>query len=179
MLKLKPFEKYVGQDEVVNYVGIRADEARVGYISKKKNIKAVFPFRDDGIDYDGVMAILEDSGLGMPPYTAWGRTRSGCFFCFYQQKIEWIRLRQRYPDLYEEAKAYEVPNPVNGNVFYWCSDESLEELEKPERMREIEERWEETQRRAKVTNKNKPLISILAGHDAPAKPRDGCLMCSL
>ena len=179
MLKLKPFEKYVGQDEVINYVGIRADEARIGYISKKKNIKAVFPFRDDGVDYDGVMAILEDSGLGMPPYTAWGRTRSGCFFCFYQQKIEWIRLRQKYPDLYEEAKAYEVPNPVNGNVFYWCSDESLEELEEPKRMREIEERWEETQRRTKATNKNKPLISILAGHDAPAKPRDGCLMCSL
>lgn len=27
-LKLKPFEKYVGRDEVVSYVGIRADEER-------------------------------------------------------------------------------------------------------------------------------------------------------
>jgi len=26
MLKLKPFEKYVGDDEVINYVGLRADE---------------------------------------------------------------------------------------------------------------------------------------------------------
>jgi 3'-phosphoadenosine 5'-phosphosulfate sulfotransferase (PAPS reductase)/FAD synthetase len=179
MLKLKPFENYVGTDDVINYVGIRADEARVGYISKKANIKAVFPFREDGVDYDGVMRILDDSGLGMPPYTEWGRTRSGCFFCFYQQKIEWVRLKQKYPDLFEQAKAYEVPNPVNGNTFYWCSEESLAELEKPERMREIEERWLETQDRARKSKKNKSLISILAGHEGPERPREGCLMCSL
>jgi len=179
MLKLKPFERYVGDSKVVNYVGIRADEARVGYISKKPNIEAVFPFRDDGIDYEGVMQILKDSGLGMPPYTEWGRTRSGCFFCFYQQKIEWIRLKEKYPDLFEQAKAYEVPNPVNGNVFYWCSDESLEELEKSERMRQIEERWQETQDRERRSKKNRSLISILAGHEEAEKPREGCLMCSL
>ena len=39
-----------------------------------------------------VIRILEESGLGLPPYMAWGRTRSGCYFCFYQQKIEWVRL---------------------------------------------------------------------------------------
>ena len=54
MMKLKPFEDYIGNDEAINYVGIRADEARMGYISHKPNIKAVFPFRDDGIDYEGV-----------------------------------------------------------------------------------------------------------------------------
>jgi 3'-phosphoadenosine 5'-phosphosulfate sulfotransferase (PAPS reductase)/FAD synthetase len=97
MMKLKPFEDYIGGDFCVNYVGIRADEERVGYISHKPNIRAVFPFREDGIDYECVQRILENSGLGMPPYTEWGRTRSGCFFCFYQQKIEWVRLKQRYP----------------------------------------------------------------------------------
>src|SRR5579862_500936 len=51
MLKLKPFEKYVGDDPVVNYVGIRADEEREGYISTKANIKSVFPLREAGIDY--------------------------------------------------------------------------------------------------------------------------------
>ena len=44
-LKLKPFEKYVGNDEVVSYVGIRADEDREGYISTKPNIKAASPSR--------------------------------------------------------------------------------------------------------------------------------------
>lgn len=67
MLKLKPFEAYVGNDPVVSYVGLRADEDRIGYISTKSNIKAVFPFKDDGIDYVGVMKILEESGIGMPP----------------------------------------------------------------------------------------------------------------
>ena len=38
MLKLKPFERFVGDDPVVNYVAIRADEDRTGYISHKPNI---------------------------------------------------------------------------------------------------------------------------------------------
>ena len=125
MLKLKPFEDYVGDDPVINYIGIRADEDRVGYISHKPNITAAFPFRDDGITYDDVLRILEESGLGLPTYTKWGRTRSGCFFCFYQQKIEWVRLKETYPDLYEQAKAYEKPNEINGNTFYWNKEESL------------------------------------------------------
>ena len=35
MLKLKPFENFVGDSPVINYVGLRADENRVGYISTK------------------------------------------------------------------------------------------------------------------------------------------------
>ena len=48
-LKLKPFEEYVGDGPVVNYVGLRADEKRVGYISSKPNITAVYPFQEDGL----------------------------------------------------------------------------------------------------------------------------------
>ena len=44
MLKLRPFEEFVGDDPVINYVGLRADENRGGYISHKPNIKAVLPF---------------------------------------------------------------------------------------------------------------------------------------
>ena len=179
MMKLKPFEDYIGDDYCINYVGIRADEERVGYISHKPNIRAVFPFREDGIDYEGVQRILENSGLGMPPYTDWGRTRSGCFFCFYQQKVEWVLLRQKYPNLYEEAKAYEKPNRVNGNVFYWCQNESLEELEQPERMAEILKKWELQQARAAQRRKNLPLTATLAGLETKANPSSGCLICHL
>lgn len=66
LLKLKPFEEYVGEGHVVSYVGIRADEDREGYISHKTNIKPVFPFKEDGIDYAGVMRILDESGIGLP-----------------------------------------------------------------------------------------------------------------
>src|SRR5690606_14554115 len=46
-LKLEPFEKYVGDDLVISYVGIRGDEDREGYISKKSNIQSIFPFRQN------------------------------------------------------------------------------------------------------------------------------------
>jgi 3'-phosphoadenosine 5'-phosphosulfate sulfotransferase (PAPS reductase)/FAD synthetase len=178
LLKLKPFESYIGEEPCINYVGIRADEDRVGYISHKPNIRAVFPFRDDGIDYAGVVRILTDSGLGMPPYTQWGRTRSGCFFCFYQQKIEWVRLKQHYPHLFEEAKAYEKPNRVNGKVFYW-TDEPLTELERPERMTAIEENWERSQERKRARRSQRPLVDVLAGLESEPTPRDGCMICQL
>ena len=49
LMKIKPFEAYVGDDPVVSYIGIRADENREGYISKKETIKPVFPFIEDGL----------------------------------------------------------------------------------------------------------------------------------
>ncbi len=179
MLKLKPFEDYVGDDPVINYVGIRADEDRVGYISHKPNIKAVFPFREDGLVYADIVRILQESGVGMPDYTSWGRTRSGCFFCFYQQKIEWVRLKEKYPELYEEAKAYEKPNGINGNVFFWCSGESLADIEKPERMAAIKANWEKAQARKRASTKNKGLMLVLAGFETDDEPRRGCTICSL
>jgi 3'-phosphoadenosine 5'-phosphosulfate sulfotransferase (PAPS reductase)/FAD synthetase len=89
LLKLKPFEAYVGEDPVMSYVGIRADEHRSGYISTKPNITPVFPFKEDGITKDDVRRILENAGLGLPEYYQW-RSRSGCYFCFFQQRNEWV-----------------------------------------------------------------------------------------
>src|SRR5262249_11389931 len=60
MLKIKPFEKYVGDDEVIMYVGIRADEDRAAYVSTKPNIKTVMPFKDDRLDINDVQRILEE-----------------------------------------------------------------------------------------------------------------------
>src|SRR6476469_8746547 len=54
MLKIKPFEKYIGDDEVLMYVGIRADEDRAAYISTKPNIKTVLPFKEAGLTIDDV-----------------------------------------------------------------------------------------------------------------------------
>ena len=179
MLKLKPFEDYIGDEPVFNYVGIRADEEREGYISHKENIVPVFPFREDGIDYAGVIKILEDAGVGMPTYTQWGRTRSGCYFCFYQQKIEWVRLKEAHPDLFEKAKAYEQELTSTGNAFYWNSDESLADLEKPERIAAIIANWEIRQARLKKDAPNQALVSVLGGLEDAYEPRQGCTICSL
>lgn len=176
MLKLKPFEKYVGDDPVVNYVGLRADEDREGYISHRPNIKAVYPFREDGLVYEDIVQILEESGLGLPPYTNWGRTRSGCFFCFYQQKIEWVRLKEHHPDLFEQAKKYEKENRFVANPFYWSGKEPLSELERPGRMMEIKQQWEENQAKRTV-RKNRRLFSII--NDIDEEEKEGCLICQI
>ena len=103
MLKLKPFEDFIGDDAVVNYVGIRADENREGYISKKPNITSLFPFREDGLVKEDVYRILDESGVGVPDYYNW-RSRSGCYFCFFQRKSEWVGLLENHPELFEKAK---------------------------------------------------------------------------
>jgi 3'-phosphoadenosine 5'-phosphosulfate sulfotransferase (PAPS reductase)/FAD synthetase len=177
MLKLKPFEDYIGDDPVVNYVGLRADEEREGYISHKSNIKTVYPFRDDGLVRADIIRILEESKLGLPTFTKWGRTRSGCYFCFYQQKIEWVRLKEHHPDLFEKAKKYEYANKVNGNAFYWSGQEPLEELEKPERMEQIKRNWEKSQERDRKSSNS--LIHILGGLEEEEEEQEGCLICHL
>ena len=132
-LKIQPFEKYVGDRHVFSYIGIRGDEDREGYTSKKPpkiserpNIVPVYPFKDDGIVLADVKRMLDDSGLGMPEYYQW-RSRSGCYFCFYQQIGEWQGLKERHPDLFEKAKKYETKN--NGKQFTWVDGRTLDDVQ--------------------------------------------------
>lgn len=171
-LKLKPFEDFVGDDEVISYVGIRADEPqREGYISNKPNIKAVFPFKEDGLIKDDIIKLLEDKGLGLPKYYAW-RSRSGCHFCFFQRKIEWIGLYENHPDLFEDAKTYEKYNVKTGKRYTWSQGESLDEL--ISRKDEIKEKF--TNENVN-TKKSKGLIDAVL--DSEDDDDDGCLICML
>ena len=70
-MKIKPFEKFVGGDEAISYIGIRADENRDGYISKKPNIKLVYLFKERGLVKADILRLLEDSGIGLPDYYRW------------------------------------------------------------------------------------------------------------
>lgn len=137
MLKLKPFEEEVGDDPVISYIGIRADEDRMGYISRKENITTVFPFKYDGIDYDGVMKILQDSGIGLPLYMNWGRTHSGCYFCFFQKKIEWVRLLATYSEDFDKAQQFEKISSEMGKTYTWIEGLPLSELRKSENIKKI------------------------------------------
>jgi len=179
LLKLKPFEEYVGEDAVISYVGLRADEDRVGYISTKPNIKAVFPFKEDGIDYAGVMKILRDSGIGMPPYLTWGRTHSGCYFCFFQRPIEWVRLLETHPDQFEEAQKYEKITDDPGKTFTWIQGMPLSELRKPENVARIKARYAESEERKKGKRGNKKLIEVLGGIEEDDDEPRACLICQL
>lgn len=139
VLKIKPFETYIGNDYAFSYLGIRADENRGGYldqdrkppkISERNNIIPVYPFQDDDIGISEVKSLLEANGIGMPEYYQW-RSRSGCFFCFYQQIGEWQGLMENHPALFEKAKRYEKVE--SGNRITWNSNLSLEEIEKLEK----------------------------------------------
>ena len=55
------------------------------------NIEPKYPFKEDGITKEDVYRILEENGIGLPAYYQW-RTRSGCYFCFFQRKSEWVGL---------------------------------------------------------------------------------------
>lgn len=268
-LKLYPFEDFVGDGPVISYVGIRGDEDREGYISKKPNIQSIFPFRkniwsedvinkvlkndniksieeiynfyfadkanskrmeiirqpvstkftvqqklnsllDEGvkefnqvvfeflkttsyplakeIDFpllqnedilvrDDIFRLLRESGVGVPQYYEkvifevdgrqgeYARSRSGCYFCFFQQKIEWVWLYEQHNDLFKMAMEYE--NEKEG--FTWNQNESLKELMQPERIANIKRDF---LNRNKSKIKSPYLIDILDD----AEP-EGCAAC--
>ena len=213
-MKLDEFERYVGDDYAVSYVGIRGDEDRDGYVSSKPNIQSVFPFRrniwsvdvinkflhkenqeqiidiydklcPEGLMKEDLMDVLKkpitklfyyskklnalldidifrllrDSGVGVPSYYeeipfevdgktgTYSRSRSGCYFCFFQQKIEWIWLYEQHPDLYEKAMSFEKDG------YTWIQNESLADLIKPERIRQV--KLDIIKRQETNKNKNK------------------------
>ncbi|HVI45893.1 MAG TPA: phosphoadenosine phosphosulfate reductase family protein [Chitinophaga sp.] len=258
-LKLEPFEQYVGTDPVVSYVGIRGDEDREGYISTKKNIQSIFPFRkniwsedvvakvlsnqnmelvwafsrdinfgrfqdkveqiltkkiepsftqaqklnalldadvkgfnhlvfaflkttdyplaneasfplldnEDVLIRNDIFRILQESGVGVPAYYnkvdfgidgktgQYARSRSGCYFCFFQQKIEWIWLYEQHPDLYKKAMEYEKDG------YTWSQGESLQELIEPERVKRIKTEYLKRMERSALKPQSPYLIDIL------------------
>ena len=167
-LKLAPFEQWIkpmlaAGDKVTTYVAIRSDEEyREGYTSKHVNLKVKLPFRDAGIDKRAVLDILDSSGVGIPKYYDW-RSRSGCTFCFFQQKIEWVRLKERHPEAFEEAKQYEKNALEHGSPFTWTQGEPLNELEKPARVIQIITDFERRKQRDlanRPVNPLRPLDSL-------------------
>ena len=161
-LKLRPFEDWVKPmledgSTVYSYVAIRADEEyREGYSSKRDSLIVKLPLKEAGIDKAGVLEILDGAGIGLPAYYEW-RTRSGCTFCFFQQKIEWVRLMERHPNYFEEAKAYEKNAVDHGSPFTWSQGESLVELSRPERIAQIKEEHQRRLERLRANRVPNPL----------------------
>ena len=119
---------------------------------------------------------MEESGLGLPEYYQW-RTRSGCYFCFYQRKAEWIGLKKNHPDLFELAKDYEKFNEKTGERYTWSQGESLEELAAPERERQIEENHVKAMTQEKKAQPNRPLLEIFGDVLDDEDDEEPCLIC--
>jgi len=273
-LKLQPFETHVGEEPTISYVGIRGDENREGYISKRENIQTIFPFRrniwsedvikkllinsnvgalkkfynefcdqdllvnalqyveqpisvkftqtqklnalmdvnlklfnkivfeflkttdypigkldefplidnDEIIGLNDVFQILEESGVGVPAYYkpieyeveidgeikkgTYSRSRSGCYFCFYQQKIEWVWLLEQHTELFEKAIEYEKDG------YSWM-EESLKDLKKPERVTSIKK-----EHYLRMNRKNKKIRTGQSWQDEILDAEgEGCASC--
>jgi len=169
-MKIKPFEKWVGDDEVITYVAIRADEDRDGYRSTKPNITPKFPFKEDGLVRSDIDRLLTHSGVGWPSYYDW-RSRSGCYFCFFQRKSEWLSLSERHPDLFEKAKAFEKEDSGSGKRYTWSQGETLDELvARASDIRAVDSK----------SNRGQKFYSWqeqLANHESDED--ESCLICSL
>jgi 3'-phosphoadenosine 5'-phosphosulfate sulfotransferase (PAPS reductase)/FAD synthetase len=115
---------------------------------------------EDVLVREDIFKILRTSGVGVPAYYEereyyvdvdgemktgkYSRSRSGCYFCFYQQKIEWVWLYENHRHLYEQAMTYEKDG------YTWGQSESLAELAEPERRNTIKrEHYLKTQRNSK------------------------------
>jgi 3'-phosphoadenosine 5'-phosphosulfate sulfotransferase (PAPS reductase)/FAD synthetase len=113
--------------------------------------------------------ILEISGVGVPAYYneiefeiddkkgKYCRSRSGCYFCFFQQKLEWIWLYEQHPDLFQKAMEFEKDG------YTWIQGESLAALIKPERIRQIKLDAIKKQELKAKKNSKSLLVDIFAG----------------
>lgn len=190
-MKIKPLERWVGEDKVFSYVAIRADEKnRKGYVSTKPNIQPVFPFKEDGITYSDVLRILDEAGIGLPSYYEW-RTRSGCYFCFYQRKSEWVGLAERHPELFAKAVAIEKKVLAEAGIdqdadyrdwasdgsYTWSDGETLEELY--DRRDEIMTQHQRRLELSAALNRNLPLVKALEDALDAEDDRPACTICAL
>lgn len=191
-MKIKPIEEWIGDAPAVSYVAIRADESnRKGYISTKPNIETRFPFVENGIDHDGVMKILDDAGIGLPAYYEW-RTRSGCYFCFYQRKAEWVGLADRHPELFERAVAIEQKvlrdagvdrdadfsdRAMRGRQYTWSGGETLLQLRA--RRDQILAKHEAAMARSHQIKAKRPLIEVLSETLEEEDATLPCTVCAL
>lgn len=196
-MKIKTMEEWIGEDYCISYVGIRADEPqREGYEAKgkNKNIKAVFPYRDDGLILQDIYNILENSGLGLPGYYKW-RTRSGCYFCFYQRRVEWAILALLYPEWFEEAKKYETQH-ADGRMYTWIKEKPLEYIKENAEdilIRYIKKQYKKVNE-CELIHSLDELIKLVQKeqirelidswdlkklHDADGENKEGCTICAI
>lgn len=132
---------------------------------------------EDIIVKDDVYDLFENNGITIPKYYKeiefevngetgkYARSRSGCFFCFYQQKIEWIWLYEQHEDLFEKAMKYEKDG------YSWNEDETLADMIKPARIKQIKLDYI---KKSNLNNKiqSDKLIDILSDDSRP-----NCMNC--
>jgi hypothetical protein len=116
---------------------------------------------DDNLIREDIFRLLRESGVGVPAYYEkrtfevdgqtgeYARSRSGCYFCFFQQKIEWVWLYEQHPEKFAQAMAYEKDG-------YTWMDEPLTDLIRPVRLRQI--KLDAIKKQQKTTAATSPFL---------------------
>lgn len=114
--KIEPIRTYIrsryGKEEkFVFYIGIDFDEYHRMSESDVKYIKNEYPLVDMQIGRSECKNIIENEKLHVPE-------KSGCYFCPFTKKDNWINLIDHYPELFEDAVRLEenskrFPEPVS------------------------------------------------------------------
>jgi len=135
---------------------------------------------EDIVIKSDVIKLIKENGVTYPEYSKeisyevngeigyYSRSRSGCFFCFYQQKIEWVWLYERHNDLFMKAMEYEKDG------YTWNENESLTDLIKPERIQQIKEEHLKKIRNKILSAKSNKLVDVLDNSDGIS-----CVNCFL
>ncbi len=102
--KISPVEQYLvkirnGQPVEMN-IGIDYDEFTRMRSRRRKWITNRYPLVDARIGRRGAENIIRAAGLQVPP-------KSGCFFCPFQSRKQWLKLRELHPDRFQMAIAME------------------------------------------------------------------------
>ena len=104
--KIRPIQDYIKKKygikkEINMFMGISYEERkRKDKIGGRKQFNYKYPLIDHEIDRDGCVEIIKKQGLSVP-------VKSGCYFCPFQPKKEWIKLFENYPDLFNECIEFE------------------------------------------------------------------------
>lgn len=101
-LKTIPTKKYLQQfDDVVIYIGLRADEEHRMGMNYGNHIKQRHPFREWTWNLRDVWAYLGRYNVSIPK-------RTDCAMCYHQRLGEWWELWYNYPTYYAHAEQLEA-----------------------------------------------------------------------
>jgi len=152
-----PVYPYRPADFAGNNKRSNSEYIQVEVIKELKEQGIILPLKKTGYNINNIRQILNESGIGFPDYYRW-RTRSGCYFCFFQRKYEWVKLAEEHPDLFDKAREYEEKHS-DGRTFFWNQGESLRDL--VARKDQILADYRKTIEREKENAPNKTLTEAL------------------
>jgi len=121
--KVRPIRTYLSQNSYLpchQMIGIDANEHHRARPSGSPLIENAFPLIDRGIDRPTCKALIREAGLPLP-------RKSGCYFCPFQSKRQWIELKREYPELFQIAVEIERKGANFDKGFYLAGDKPLED----------------------------------------------------